>query len=70
MIFWFFGDKIVFFLLKYNHHCECFIIFVKFLGWIVTIWVRLAMLIEKYGDLRFWKEGSTIKITYIITKKI
>jgi len=31
MIFWFFGDKMVFFffwlLLKYNYHCECFYCF-------------------------------------------
>ena len=32
-----------------------FIIFVKFLGWIVSIWVRLVRLIREKGALRFWK---------------
>ena len=32
-----------------------FIVFVKFLDWIVVIWVRLARLIEEKGGLRFWK---------------
>jgi len=45
-----------------------FIVFVKFLGWIVALWVRLVMLIEEKGDLRFWKRGPTTKIKYIITK--
>jgi len=34
---------------------NAFIVFVKFLGWIVAIWVRLARLIEENGYLRFWK---------------
>ena len=38
-----------------------FIVFVKFLCWIVVIWVRLAMLIEEKGGLRFYKGGSTSK---------
>ena len=56
-IFWFFGGKIVFFffLLKYNHHCWFFIIFVKFLDWIVAIWIENRL--------------STTKMKYIITKK-
>ena len=45
MIFWFFGGKIVFFLLKYNHHYEYFYCFVKIFGWMVVIWVRLVRLI-------------------------
>ena len=44
------------------------IVFVKFLGWIVVIWMRLVRLIEEVGDLRFWKRGPTTKIKYIITK--
>ena len=45
-----------------------FIVFVKFLGWIVVIWMGLVRLIEEKGDLRFWKSGPTTKIKYIITK--
>ena len=37
-----------------------FIIFVKFLGWIVSIWVKLDRLIRK-------KRGPTTKMKYIIT---
>ena len=37
-----------------------FIIFVKFLGWIVSIWVKLARLIRK-------KRGPTTNMKYIIT---
>ena len=37
-----------------------FIVFVKFLGWIVAIWMKLVRLIEEKGDLRFWK-GSNYK---------
>ena len=33
-----------------------FIFFVKFLGWRVAISVMLARIIEKKGDLKFWKE--------------
>ena len=32
------------------------IVFVKILGWIVAISVILARIIEKKGDLKFWKE--------------
>ena len=32
-----------------------FIIFVKFLDWIVAIWVKLVRLIEENRGLRFWK---------------
>ena len=39
-----------------------FIIFVKFLDWIVAIWVKLVKLIGE-------KEGQTIKIKYKIIKK-
>ena len=46
-----------------------FIIFVKFLDWIVAIWLRLAKLIKEKGGLRFWKEDPTIKMKYLITKK-
>ena len=45
-----------------------FIIFIKFLGWIVAIWMRLIRLIEEKGNLRFWKEATT-KIKHRITKK-
>ena len=45
-----------------------FIVFVKFFGWIVAIWVRLVrFILEKRGQ-RFWK-GLTTKIKNIITKK-
>ena len=44
-----------------------FIVFIKFLGWVVAIWVSLASLIEENGDIKFWKEPTT-KIKYIITK--
>ena len=37
-----------------------FIVFVKILGWIVAIWVRLVRLIGDKGD-------PTIKMKYIIT---
>ena len=47
-----------------------FIVFVKFLGWIVAIWVRLVRLIEEKGGLRFWKGGPIKKTKYVITKKI
>ena len=61
----FFGGRVLFFfffLLKYNYHCECFIVFVKFLDWIIAIWMRLARLIRKKGNLRFWKEGQLQKL--------
>ena len=45
-----------------------FIVFVKFLGGIVAIWVRLIMLIVEKGGLRF-RNGLTTKIKNIITKK-
>ena len=37
-----------------------FIIFVNFLGWIVSIWVRLVRLTREKEALRFWK-GSNYK---------
>ena len=40
-----------------------FIVFVKFLDWIVAIWVRLVKLIEE-------KEGLTIKMKYRMIIKI
>ena len=46
-----------------------FIIFVKFLGWIIAIWVRLTRLIGENGGLRLWK-GAQMHIyiyIYIIT---
>ena len=52
---WFFGSLVVIYiyiyiyLLKYNHHYEYFIVFVKFLGWIVASCARLARLIGKEG---------------------
>ena len=46
-----------------------FIIFVKFLGWIVAIWVKLAKLIKENGGPKVLEGGSTTKIKYIITKK-
>ena len=45
-----------------------FIVFVKFLGCIVSIWMRLVRFIEEKRDLRFWK-GPATKIKHIITKK-
>ena len=39
-----------------------FIIFVKFLDWIVAIWVKLVKLIGE-------KEGPTIKMKYRMIKK-
>ena len=39
------------------------IVFVKFLGWIVAIWVRIVRLIREKG-------GLTTKIKYRIPKKI
>jgi len=51
MIFLFFGGKIVCYLLKYNHHCEIFIVFVRLLSLIVAIWVRLVKLIGEKEDL-------------------
>ena len=68
MIVWFFEAK--FFLLKYNHHCECFfIVFVKFLGWIIAIWVKLVMLIEEKGGTKVLKGVPTTQIKYITSKK-
>ena len=56
-IFWFFGGKIVFFFvggLKYNITIvNVFIIFVKFLGLIVAIWMKLVRFIEEKESLRF-----------------
>ena len=42
-----------------------FIVFVKFLGWIVIIWVRLARFIEKKGP-KVLEGGPTTKMKYII----
>ena len=60
--FLFFAGKIVF-LLKYNHHCEFFflIVFIKFLGLKVVIYVKLARLIGE-------KESPIVKMKYKITK--
>ena len=38
-----------------------FIVFVKFFGWIVAMWVRLARFIEEKGGLQFRKGGSNYK---------
>ena len=46
-----------------------FIVFVKFFGWIVAMWVRLARFIEEKGALRFWKGGPITKMKYIMVKK-
>ena len=45
-----------------------FIVFVKFLSWIVAIWVRLAY----WGECgpKVSEGGSTAKMKYIITIKI
>ena len=43
-----------------------FIVFVKFLSWIVAIWVILIRLIEEKGS-KVLKGGSTTKMIYIIT---
>ena len=45
---------------------KIFIVFVKFFGWTVAIWVKLVrFILEKKGQ-RFWK-GLTTKIKNIIT---
>ena len=41
-----------------------FIVFVKFLGWIVAIWVRLARPIEEKMGLRFWKGVNYLNKIY------
>ena len=41
-----------------------FIVFVKFLGWIVAIWVRLAKLIEEKMGLRIWKGVNYLNKIY------
>ena len=41
---------------------KVFIVFVKFLGWIIVIWVRVARLSGEKG-------GLTTKMKYIIIKK-
>ena len=46
-----------------------FIVFVKFFGWIVAMWVRLARFIEENGGLQFWKGGPITKMKYIMVKK-
>ena len=46
-----------------------FIVFVKFFGWIVAMWVRLARSIEEKGGLQFWKGGPITKMKYIMVKK-
>ena len=39
---------------------NAFIVFIKFLGWIIASWVRLVTLIRYgRGGLRFQKRGST-----------
>ena len=45
-----------------------FIVFVKFFGWIVAIWVRLVRFILEKRGLRVWR-GLTTKIKNIITIK-
>ena len=45
-----------------------FIVFIKFLGWIVAIWVKLVRLIEEKEAYGF-ERGPTTKIISIITKK-
>ena len=48
---------------------KIFIVFVKFFGWTVAIWVKLVrFILEKKGQ-RFWK-GLTTKIKNIIKKKM
>ena len=55
-----FGSLVIkFFLLKYNQHCECLIIFVKFLDWIVASW----------RGAKGFEMGATTKIMYIICIK-
>ena len=56
MIFWFFGGKIVFFFFFAKIQSPLlmfFIIFVKYMGLIVAIWMKLAKIIEENGGLRF-----------------
>ena len=38
-----------------------FIVFIKFLSWIVAIWVRLARFNKKKRGLKFWKGGANYK---------
>ena len=64
MIFLFFGGKYIYtyiFLITITI-VNIFIVFVKFLGLIVAIWVRIAILIGEKGD-------PTTKMKYRITKK-
>ena len=75
MIFWLFGGNISIYIYIYIYILakiqstimNVFIVFIKFLGWVVAIWVSLASLIEENGDIKFSK-GPTTKIKYIITK--
>ena len=61
MIFWFFSGKINFSCKNTIIIMNDFIVFVKFLDWIVVIWVRLARLIEENEDLKFWRETQLQK---------
>ena len=46
-----------------------FIVFVKYLGWIIAIWVRLVKIIEENGGPKILEGGPITKMIYIITKK-
>ena len=61
MIFWFFGGKIVFFCKNTITIVNAFIVFIKFLSWIVVDWVRLVKLIEEEGSPRFCMKGPNYK---------
>ena len=46
-----------------------FIVFVKFFGWIVAIWMRLVRLIVEKKRFKVLEGGLTTKMKNIITKK-
>jgi len=72
MIFWLFGGKIYIYIYIGKNTItivNVFIVFIKFLGWVVAIWLSLASLIEENGDIKFWKGANYKNKIYIITKK-
>ena len=69
MIFLFFSSKIIFSCKNTIIIVNYFIIFVKFLSWIVAIWMKLSKLIRRKRP-KVLEEDPNIKIKYnVITKK-
>ena len=69
MIFWFFNGKIIFSCKNTIIIVNDFIVFVKFLSWIVAIWMKLSKLIRRKRP-KVLEEDPNIKIKYnVITKK-